>query len=295
MDIDLTWIVGWLSHNYEHRDVILDMVFLIYCDYICGNNGYKKPDQNRAFSSVILGYRCSGKDSQAFRECICVQETNINGIEYNHDKLYSIARKVGKDPRYKLIDRSDCTRIRKLHQNKRGKGGGKRLKHHTHRLGLIPEGVNSSNLIHIKMDTSQSMRDLKLNLTLSLFNAQSIKNKELVSHGQLIHHNVDICILIETWLSKNDLDITWLQYTVLNKVPYQMLTSNRIRRRGGGVALIVKSHLRVKQIGEGQLRSFQFCKWQVQVHHTSITLVSIYHPPYNTETRLALPFHTPML
>ena len=236
-----------------------------------------------------------GKNSQAFRECICVQETNINGIEYNHDKLYSIARKVGKDPRYKLIDRSDCTRIRKLHLNKRGKGGGKRLKHHTHRLGLIPEGVNSSNLIHIKMDTSQSMRDLKLNLTLSLFNAQSIKNKELVSHGQLIHHNVDICILIETWLSKNDLDITWLQYTVLNKVPYQMLTSNRIGRRGGGVALIVKSHLRVKQIGEGQLRSFQFCKWQVQVHHTSITLVSIYHPPYNTETRLALPFHTPML
>ena len=138
-----------------------------------------------------------GKNSQAFS---CVQETKINGIEYNHDKLYSIARKVGKDPRYKLIDRSACTRIRKLHLNKRGK----RLKHHTHRLGLIPEGVNSSNLIHIKMDTRQSMRDLKLHLTLSLLNAQLIKNKELVSHAQLIHHDVDICILTETWLSEND-------------------------------------------------------------------------------------------
>ena len=61
------------------------------------------------------------KYNQAFRECICLQETNINGIEYNHDKLYSIVRKVGKDPRYKLIDRSACTRIRKLHLNKRGK------------------------------------------------------------------------------------------------------------------------------------------------------------------------------
>ena len=66
-----------------------------------------------------------GKSSQAFRECICVQETNINGIEYNHDKLYSIARKVGKDPGYKLIGRSACTRIRKLPLNKRGKRGGK--------------------------------------------------------------------------------------------------------------------------------------------------------------------------
>ena len=63
-----------------------------------------------------------------------------------------------------------------------------------------------------------------------------------------------------------------------------MFTSNRTGRKGGGVALIAKSHLRVKQIGEGQLQSFQFCKWQVQVHHTSITLVSIYHLPYNNKT-----------
>ena len=52
------------------------------------------------------------------------------------------------------------------------------------------------------------------------------------------------------------------------------------------MALVVKSHLRVKQIGEGQLRSFQFCKWQVQVHHTTITLVSIYHPPYNNKAKV---------
>ena len=83
------------------------------------------------------------------------------------------------------------------------------------------------------MDTRQSMRDLKLNLTLSLLNAQLIRNKELVLYGQLIHHDVDICILTETWLSENDSDITWLQYTVLNKVPYQMLSSNRTGKREG--------------------------------------------------------------
>ena len=60
------------------------------------------------------------------------------------------------------------------------------------------------------MDTKQSMRDLKLNLTLSLLNAQLIKNKELLLHGQLIHHDVDICILTETWLSENDSDRTWV-------------------------------------------------------------------------------------
>ena len=65
-----------------------------------------------------------------------------------------------------------------------------------------------------------------------------------------------------------------------------MLTSNRTGKKGGGVALIAKSHLKVKQTGEGQLRSFQFCKWQVQTHHTTITLVSIYHPPYNNKTKV---------
>ena len=127
MNIDLTWIVGWLNHNNEHRDVILDMVFWIYFDNLCGNNGYK--NLIRIEHSVVLckDTDAVGKNGQAFRECICVQETNINGIEYNCDRLYSIARKVGKDPRYKLIDRSACTRIRKLHLNKRGKRGGKDL------------------------------------------------------------------------------------------------------------------------------------------------------------------------
>ena len=105
-------------------------------------------------------------------------------------------------------------------------------------------------------------------------------------YGQVIHHNVDLFILTATWLSENDSDTTWLQCTVLNKVLYQMLTLNRTGRKGGGVALVAKSHLKVKQTGEGELRSFQFCKWQVQIHHTTITLVSIYHPPYNNKTKV---------
>ena len=41
---------------------------------------------------------------QTFIECKCVQVTNINRTELNHGKLYSIAMKVGKDPRYKSLD-----------------------------------------------------------------------------------------------------------------------------------------------------------------------------------------------
>ena len=34
------------------------------------------------------------KNGQTFIECTCVQATNINRIEFNHDKLYSIAIKL---------------------------------------------------------------------------------------------------------------------------------------------------------------------------------------------------------
>ena len=98
-------------------------------------------------------------------------------------------------------------------------------------MGLIPEGGDSSDLIHTKMDKRENM-DLKLNITSSLFNAQSIKNMELLLYSHLIYHNIDLCILTETWLSKNISD-TWLQCTVLNKDPYQKLTSNRTGSKAG--------------------------------------------------------------
>ena len=54
----------------------------------------KKPDQN---SASVVSYKdidAVERNGQAFIECTCVQATNINRIEYNHDKLYSIVRKL---------------------------------------------------------------------------------------------------------------------------------------------------------------------------------------------------------
>ena len=203
-------------------DDILDIVLWNHSKYLCG-----KMDRKNLIN--IMPSTMPYKDTvvqkgQTFIECKCVQVTNINRTELNHDKLYSIAMEVGKNPRYKSIDGLACTRIRKLCLNKWLKRGGKRLKHHIYRLGLIPEGADSSNVIHIKMDTRENLRDLKCNKTLSLLNAESIKNKKLVIYGQHIHHNVDLCILMETWPNKYVSDTTWLQCTVWNKDPYQMLT-----------------------------------------------------------------------
>ena len=79
----------------------------------------------RITPSMMLYKDTMVEEGQTFIECKCIQSTNINRTELNHGKLYSIAMKVGENPRYKLIDRLTCTRIRKFHLNKRGKSGGK--------------------------------------------------------------------------------------------------------------------------------------------------------------------------
>ena len=141
-----------------------EMSIWIWCFGIIVSSYVETMDRKNLIKTVpsVMSYKDKDtvvKNGQAIIECTCVQATNINRIEYNHDKLYSIATKVGKDPRYKLTDRSACTRVRKLHLDKRGKRGGKRLKHHTHKLGFIQDGANSSNLVHIKTDTRENMRN----------------------------------------------------------------------------------------------------------------------------------------
>ena len=105
----------------------IEMSIWIWCFGIIVSTYVETMDRKNLIRIVpsVMSYK--DKDTVEYIECTCIQATNINRIEYNHDKLYSIAIKVGKDPRYKLIDRSACTRIRKLHLNKRGKRGKKDL------------------------------------------------------------------------------------------------------------------------------------------------------------------------
>ena len=131
----------------------IQMTFWIWFCKIIVSTYVEKMDRKNLFKMApsTMPYKDTmAQKGQTFIECKRVQVTNINRTELNHDKLYIITMKVGKDPRYKSKDRLACTRIRKSHLNIRDKRGGKRLKHHTHRVGLLPEGADSSNLIHIK-------------------------------------------------------------------------------------------------------------------------------------------------
>ena len=92
-----------------------------------------------------------------------------------------------------------------------------------------------------------------------------LRNKDLQVSDLLTDYSIDILALTENWLTDNPSVEQWLQSTPLNRDPYKILTHNRQYRRGGGVALIVKSDFVTRLIESGATGSFQYATWEISI------------------------------
>ena len=92
-----------------------------------------------------------------------------------------------------------------------------------------------------------------------------------------MENKTDIYIVTETWLNEDDK--TWLECCDLSKNGYQIQSSNRKNRRGGGLAIISTSSSKIKLLEKGEKPSFEYTVWKVNTNNSSITLLAIYHPP----------------
>ena len=74
----------------------IEMSICIWCFGSMVSTYVQTMDRKNLIRIVYLVMSYKDKDTvvingQAFKECTCVQVTNINRIEYNHAKLYIIA------------------------------------------------------------------------------------------------------------------------------------------------------------------------------------------------------------
>ena len=84
--------------------------------------------------------------------------------------------------------------------------------------------------------------------SLSVHNAQSIKNKEILIMDYIMENRIEACIVTETWLSEGD----------FTKHNYNITVSNRQNRRGGGLALIYEANQNLQVLKKGAARSFEY-------------------------------------
>ena len=127
-------------------------------------------------------------------------------------------------------------------------------------------------------------KQLERNITISVFNAQLIRNKEALILDHLLQYKVDLAMVTETWLTDTDRDKVWLQSSDVNKDIYSLSLSIRTCKRGGGVGLIHQKNTDVILTEEKEAKTFQVAKWRVTVDKTTIHLIGVYKPPDTSNT-----------
>ena len=115
-------------------------------------------------------------------------------------------------------------------------------------------------------------------------NIQSLKGKELQVSELINDHAVDILIVTETWLTSKDQ--LWCETMSLNRDNLQLHTVNKQNGRGGGLALICKSHYKVSSIQRVATKSFEYATWQITVKNRQLVITGIYHPPYSAKNKI---------
>ena len=125
---------------------------------------------------------------------------------------------------------------------------------------MEPRSVNHSSLIQVKITNDRRVRKFTKHLDIVLINSQSIKNKDELITEYLINNNIDACILTETWLTNSDYDKIWLECSEIRQNGYKINNINRKDRKGGGLAIIYKNHLKVniKKVAQCDLLSMHY-------------------------------------
>ena len=137
--------------------------------------------------------------------------------------------------------------------------------------------VCKRNLIPVWLSDNYS-NYVSVNFTFQLINARSLRNKceQIVYYLQ--EKRSDFVVITETWLDYSDLTMEWVKTCDLNMDPYRIKVQNQIGRKGGGIALVHKLHLNVKENIKGTKKTFEFASWKISGQKKVFNVLAIYHP-----------------
>lgn len=133
----------------------------------------------------------------------------------------------------------------------------------------------------------QSKYTLKQCLNFTLWNARSVTDKVASLSDSIMLNKTDIFIVTESWVNaKNgalvDADLTSsLSGFTSHHVP-------RIRRRGGGIAILTRSNLKVAKNKCSVYQSFELMDVNIKTSSVLIHLLVIYRPPYSSKHKLTI-------
>ena len=166
------------------------------------------------------------------------------------------------------------------HQYRRSRAG-QNLFHHiaiiSRRLKDTPTSIQNQTSRHENL-IYPNLQKLKPNgiISLSHINARSVCNKTLELQTYITERSIDICAITETWLRPDD------QVTLPDITPsgYKALSKPRRRGRGGGIALIYKKDIPIKEIDISiEFQTIELAYYKVKIPSKVLDLLIIYRIP----------------
>ena len=109
-------------------------------------------------------------------------------------------------------------------------------------------------------------------------NAWSIKNKDTFLDQEIKTNNLDLTLIMETWINGTQEDMAWLQQSDLIQYGYAIFTHN-MPSRGARMALLYKEYMEVKKNEAQHLYTIEYETWQVNLKNKTITIFGVDNPP----------------
>ncbi|KAK6181912.1 hypothetical protein SNE40_009690 [Patella caerulea] len=165
--------------------------------------------------------------------------------------------------------------INSVKPTKRSRRGGKKFTAYLSTLNTDQETPNKSELKSVNNDK----------LKLCLLNSRSVRNKSIELNQYILDESIDILLITETWLKDNDT-------IVINEIlppDYDILFENRQTSRGGGLGIIFRQSLSLKQFNSSEIKSFKSFEhigFNLRQNNVSVQIIALYRPPPSAKNKL---------
>ena len=146
--------------------------------------------------------------------------------------------------------------------------------------------IDHANLSALKSSMSTCKPNQVKPLNCALVNTRSCIRKTQDIQHLLTDRNLDICALIETWIKTNN-NITPIQ---LCPQGYKCLSTSRTDKQEGGIALLFKERLNIKQDTKHDFTSMECMDYLISLPGQQVKLCLMYRPPEKSVLDFVLDF-----
>ena len=150
--------------------------------------------------------------------------------------------------------------------------------------------LDRNNLINVECSPADPVTTHSKHLfKFGLINARSAKqcdktaDKPSELHDLIVDHKLDILIITETWFRPGGLD--QCSINALTPTGYNLQHVPRQHKRGGGLAIVYHSGLRVGSVEVRHCDSFECFTTTIKHLSTSLCLTALYRPPQSSHPK----------